>query len=456
MVSVKTMPKAKILTAERIFATLQGEIQGKTQFLVGFSGGLDSSVLLDLLTQIIPSDKVTAVHVNHGLSPMAPEWQAHAERFCQSRGIICHSERVDVKLDGEGPEAAARKVRYAVFEKLLRPDGILLLGHHQDDQIETLLYRLMRSSGPVGLSGIPAMRSLGAGRLYRPLLSWPKEALHAYALNKNIEWVEDTSNSRNDYDRNFLRNRLIPILAERWPDYRQSLRGVSEISQDSAKLCRDLAIQDLKALQSRPERAGVSLLINSFSQLTRVRQKNVLRHWCEIQGRCAPSRKIIDEIIKSVIEARVDASPKVVCRNTEYRRYDGRLYMLDSNKLMGQPDGQPLDISWQHSEILDLGGGMQLLGKPSMGDGLRAPQSCTLRVANRRGGEHCHPVGRSHSNTLKKCFQEFGLEPWWRDRVPLIYLDQQIVAVADLWVCEGWQAKQGETGIKIHWHDNSL
>ena len=456
MASAKTMPKAKILTAERVFGALQEEIRGKTQVLVGFSGGLDSSVLLDLLTQIIPSDKVTAVHVNHGLSPKASEWQAHAERFCQSRGITCHSERVDVELDGEGPEAAARKVRYAVFETLLGPDGILLLGHHQDDQSETLLYRLMRSSGPVGLSGIPAIRSLGAGHLYRPLLSWPKEALRAYALNKNIEWVEDTSNSRNDYDRNFLRNRLIPILAERWPDYRQRLRGVSEISHDSSELSRDLAIQDMKALQSRPERAGVSLLIDSFNQLSRVRQKNVLRHWGDIQGRCAPSRKIIDEIIKSVIEARVDASPKVVCQDTEYRRYDGRLYRLDSIKLMGQPDDQPLDLSWQHSEILDLGGGMQLVGKPSLGDGLRAPQSGILRVSNRRGGEHCHPAGRSHSNTLKKCLQEFGLEPWWRGRVPLIYLDQQMVAVADLWVCDGWRAKQGETGIKIVWHENSL
>jgi len=456
MASAKTMPKAKILTAERVFGALQEEIRGKTQVLVGFSGGLDSSVLLDLLTQIIPSDKVTAVHVNHGLSPKASEWQAHAERFCQSRGITCHSERVDVELDGEGPEAAARKVRYAVFETLLGPDGILLLGHHQDDQSETLLYRLMRSSGPVGLSGIPAIRSLGAGHLYRPLLSWPKEALRAYALNKNIEWVEDTSNSRNDYDRNFLRNRLIPILAERWPDYRQRLRGVSEISHDSSELSRDLAIQDMKTLQSRPERAGVSLLIDSFNQLSRVRQKNVLRHWGDIQGRCAPSRKIIDEIIKSVIEARVDASPKVVCQDTEYRRYDGRLYRLDSIKLMGQPDDQPLDLSWQHSEILDLGDGMQLVGKPSLGDGLRAPQSGILRVSNRRGGEHCHPAGRSHSNTLKKCLQEFGLEPWWRGRVPLIYLDQQMVAVADLWVCDGWRAKQGETGIKIVWHENSL
>ena len=450
------MPKVKILTAERVFGALQEEIQGPAQVLVGFSGGLDSSVLLDLLAQTIPSNRITAVHVNHGLSPQAPEWQAHAERFCQSRGIACHSERVDVKLDGEGPEAAARKVRYAVFEKLLRPDGILLLGHHQDDQSETLLYRLMRSSGPVGLSGIPAMRSLGAGRLFRPLLSWPKEALQAYALNKNIEWVEDASNSTNDYDRNFLRNRLIPILAERWPDYRQRLHGVSEISQDGAELCRDLAVQDMKVLQSRPERAGVSLLIDNFNQLSRVRQKNVLRHWADIQGRCAPSRKIIDEIIKSVIEARVDASPKVVCQDTEYRRYDGRLYVLDSIKLLGQPNDQPLDMSWQHSETLDLGGGMQLCGKLSLGDGLRAPESGILRIANRHGSEHCHPMGRAHSNTLKKCLQEFGLEPWWRDRVPLIYVDQQIVAVADLWVCEGWQAKPRETGIKIHWHDNSL
>ena len=456
MVRVNRMPKDKKLTAGRAFEDLQSELLGATQILVGFSGGLDSSVLLDLLNQTIPSDRITAVHINHGLSPKASEWQLHAEHFCQERGIACHSESVKVEFDGKGPEAAARQARYAVFEKLLRQGGVLLLGHHQDDQSETLLYRLMRSSGPLGLSGIPVRRSIGAGTLYRPLLTWSKESLKTYALDKSIQWVEDESNNCNDYDRNFLRNRLIPILAERWPDYRQRLSGVSAISQDSAELCRDLAIQDLASLQSRPERAGASLLINSFNDLSGVRQKNVLRHWAETQDRCAPSQKIIHEIIKAVVEARIDASPKVICQDTEYRRYDGRLYVLDSRKLVSRSVEQPLNILWHVDEAVNLGGGMQLESIPALGEGLRMPQSGTFRIGNRRGGEHCHPVGRSHSNSLKKCLQEFGLEPWWRDRVPLIFLDQQLIAVADLWVCESWQVQPEEIGIKIHWHDNSL
>jgi len=453
---VKTMPKDKTLTAQRVFGDLRPELLSAPQVLVGFSGGLDSSVLLDMLSQTIPSDRITAIHINHGLSAKASQWQAHAELFCQSRGITCHSENVNVEHDGSGPEAAARQVRYDVFEKLLHQQGILLLGHHQDDQIETLLYRLMRSSGPLGLSGIPVTRSIGAGTLYRPLLTWSKEELKTYALAKSIEWVEDKSNSCNDYDRNFLRNRLIPILAERWPDYRKRLSGVSAISRDSTELCRDLASQDIMSLQSRPERGGVSLLIDSFNKLSGVRQKNVLRHWAETQNRHTPSRRIIDEIINSVVESRIDASPKVICGDSEYRRYDGRLYLLDSIKLVSEPVENPLDLSLQHRDAINLGGGMQLLAEPTRGEGLRMPENRAFRIANRQGGEHCHPVGRSRSNSLKKCLQEFGLEPWWRDRVPLILLDQQIVAVADLWVCEGWQVKPEEIGIKFQWHDNSL
>ena len=450
------MPKDKTLTAQRVFGDLRPELLSAPQVLVGFSGGLDSSVLLDMLSQTIPSDRITAIHINHGLSAKASQWQAHAELFCQSRGITCHSENVNVEHYGSGPEAAARQVRYDVFEKLLHQQGILLLGHHQDDQIETLLYRLMRSSGPLGLSGIPVTRSIGAGTLYRPLLTWSKEELKTYALAKSIEWVEDKSNSCNDYDRNFLRNRLIPILAERWPDYRKRLSGVSAISRDSTELCRDLASQDIMSLQSRPERGGVSLLIDSFNKLSRVRQKNVLRHWAETQNRHTPSRRIIDEIINSVVESRIDASPKVICGDSEYRRYDGRLYLLDSIKLVSEPVENPLDLSLQHRDAINLGGGMQLVAEPTRGEGLRMPENRAFRIANRQGGEHCHPVGRSRSNSLKKCLQEFGLEPWWRDRVPLILLDQQIVAVADLWVCEGWQVKPEEIGIKFQWHDNSL
>tara|TARA_B100000795_G_scaffold57772_1_gene38278 strand:- start:34 stop:1386 length:1353 start_codon:yes stop_codon:yes gene_type:complete len=450
------MPKDKTLTAQRVFGDLRSELLSAPQVLVGFSGGLDSSVLLDMLSQTIPSDRITAIHINHGLSAKASQWQAHAELFCQSRGITCHSENVNVENYGSGPEAAARQVRYDVFEKLLHQQGILLLGHHQDDQIETLLYRLMRSSGPLGLSGIPVTRSIGAGTLYRPLLTWSKEELKTYALAKSIEWVEDKSNSCNDYDRNFLRNRLIPILSERWPDYRKRLSGVSAISRDSTELCRDLASQDIMSLQSRPERGGVSLLIDSFNKLSGVRQKNVLRHWAETQNRHTPSRRIIDEIINSVVESRIDASPKVICGDSEYRRYDGRLYLLDSIKLVSEPVENPLDLSLQHRDAINLGGGMQLVAEPTRGEGLRMPENRAFRIANRQGGEHCHPVGRSRSNSLKKCLQEFGLEPWWRDRVPLILLDQQIVAVADLWVCEGWQVKPEEIGIKFQWHDNSL
>lgn len=165
------MAKLPTLTPTRVFEPLGDQLSNAQQIVVGFSGGLDSSVLLHSLSQKVEAHRILAVHINHGLSENADHWQAHAEGFCQSFGVNFYSETVKLVGDGGGLEDAGRLARYEVFERCLDEDGILLLGHHQDDQVETLLYRLMRGAGPRGLSGIPKTRSVGKGVLLRPLLT---------------------------------------------------------------------------------------------------------------------------------------------------------------------------------------------------------------------------------------------------------------------------------------------
>ena len=444
------------ISANRVFKGLINELQCAQQVLVGLSGGLDSTVLLTLLVDVLPADQITAVHVNHGLSSEADQWQEHTKKLCENLGVGYHGKTVTVMPTGGGVEEAARKARYQVFQDLMEQDGILLLGHHQNDQAETIVYRLMRGSGPRGLSGIPTSRSIGPGKLYRPLLSWSKQHLMDYAIERQLDFVEDQSNQEVYYDRNFLRHQVVPLLAKRWPDYLQRLNGVAKISQDTDQLCRDLAAQDICGLNLRQERAGASLCIACLKLLSPVRQRNVLRHWPERYGRAALNAKAIDEIIGSVIEARPDACPKVSCNDVEFHRFRRRIYILDSNQLGANIQFEKRQVDWSQlsSEWIDSGLGVVL--SRVRGDGIRVRPDQLISLSQRVGGELCHPQGRAHSNSLKKCLQENDVEPWWRFRVPLIYVDDCLAAVGDLWICEGWSVGPEEDGIKIHWRSNSL
>ena len=359
-----------------------------------------------------------------------------------------------VNETGAGLESAARDARYKVFEKYLIKGGLLLLGHHADDQVETVLFRLLRGSGARGLSGIPRTRAVGAGRLIRPLLNRPKSSLQAYADAAQLSWIEDESNQQEQFDRNYLRNSVMPTLARRWPDYVQGIMRSAEQSSQADQLADSVARADLATLDPRPEQGGWSLDLTQFVELEPLRQKNLLRYWPEIYGLSALGQTLIDEAISSLLTAREDSEPKVVRADLQLCRYRQRLYLL---RLSGRPVADlELCLFWSADEPLVLPDGNLLSAEPVLGAGLRSDSIERLQVRFRRGGERCQPAGREHSNSLKKLLQEFGLEPWWRERVPLFYVDEQLVAVGDLWVCEGWQAGPEIEGLKITWQTNSL
>ena len=449
--AVKTKPE---LSAAAVFARWQEQLQSAPQILVGLSGGLDSSVLLSLVCDLVDAEKITAVHINHGLSPNADQWQQQSAEFCRSLGVRLHSESVTVLETGRGLESAARDARYRVFEKLLVEEGILLLGHHADDQVETVLYRLLRGSGPKGLAGIPITRPLGRGKLLRPLLDWPKVAVENWATKKQLSWIEDESNQQEQFDRNYLRRQVVPALAERWPDYIQGIRRSARHSAEADQLAESVARADLGQLDVRSERAGWSLSLTGFNQLEALRQRNLLHYWPTFYGLAALGQNLVDEILNSLISAREDSEPRVVRADIQLCRYRDRLYVLN---LSGRPKVEDdVCLFWHSGELLVLPDGTRLNAQPVRGEGLRIDDVSQLTLRFRQGGERCQPAGRDRSNSLKKLLQEYGLEPWWRERIPLFYIEEQLVAVGDLWVCQGWQCGADEEGLKITWQTNSL
>ncbi|RZV49104.1 MAG: tRNA lysidine(34) synthetase TilS, partial [Pseudomonadales bacterium] len=254
------------------------------RWLLGYSGGLDSTVLLNLCTRAqrllrdaqLPAPQLQAVHVDHQLSPNHKHWVTHCEEQCRALSVPLIIKTSDVISQGEGLEAAAREARYGIFQNLLQQqDDVLMLGHHQDDQGETLLYRLMRGCGVHGAAAIPAQRALEQGLLARPLLNLPREQIQRYASSYGLAFIEDESNVDLQFDRNFLRQEVLPLLRQRWPSANRTLARFAGLAKEQQQLAHDMAGVDYAAVSTKDARFGQCLAIDKTLALPSHRRNNL-------------------------------------------------------------------------------------------------------------------------------------------------------------------------------------
>ena len=418
-------------------------------YRVAYSGGLDSHVLLHALVCLrerLDAD-IGAVHVNHTLQADADSWEEHCRKVCTDLEVSYESLRVDARAAaGESPEAAARDARYAALAAWLPAGEYLLTAQHQDDQAETLLLQLLRGSGVTGLAAMPVRGELGHGQLLRPLLGVTRRQLQAYAEANGLSWLEDPSNRDMAFDRNFLRARILPLLRERWPSVTALLGRSATHCAEASKLLSQLGEQDLADTRAEQhDRLSLTRLI----KLPPERQRNVLRHWIVQATGVMPSTAVLARILNDVLQSRPDAEPCVRWSEYELRRYRDDLYLLQQRP---EPDTSQV-LQWSLPQPLRLPDAGGVLNATHLtGRGIRASAvESGVRVGWRRGGERCLPAGRGQHHSLKKLFQERGIPPWERSRIPLIYIGDQLAAVAGLWVCEPFQARPTEPGLLIDW-----
>lgn len=411
------------------------------RYWIAYSGGCDSTVLLHAMASLWPQlgeTELHAVHINHSLHEAAGQWAGMCRSVCNDLGIPVQELTVDARADqGDSPEAAARRVRYEAFKQVLGTGDGLLLAHHRDDQAETLLLQLLRGAGPRGLAAMPAHRPFGAGWLGRPLLEFSREELCHYAQQAGLEWIDDPSNFDTGYDRNYLRQHLMPVLLERWPSAATTLARAAAHQADAAELLTQLAAEDWQTIQQEENN---SLAVTGLLRLSPERQRNLLRYWIEtVHHRPLPDQQRLNRILTEVMPAAVDAEPCIEWHGTTLRRYDGRLYLTDE-----RAPHQDKAIHWDLNSPLDLGDGRQLVAESVTGQGLKTTL-CGRRditVRYRQGGEICQPVGRGHRHALKKLFQEWRVPPWERNRVPLIYVGDEMAVVVGYCICEPYQTDE--------------
>lgn len=421
---------------------LESLLAPDASLVVAFSGGLDSTVLLHQLTgwrQRHPAATLRALHVHHGLSPHADAWAAHCLGVCQQWQVRCDILRVQVDSNGQGVEAAARQARYETLRHHLRPDDMLLTAQHLDDQCETFLLALKRGSGPAGLAAMPQRSMLGENPLLRPLLNCTRQQLEAWATRYQLRWVEDESNQDTRYDRNFLRQTILPPLLARWPHFAAAAARSAALCGEQEQLLDELLAEQLGALV-KPDG---SLLMTPLLTMSEARRNALVRRWLAGQGGAMPSREMLMRLWQEVILSREDAQPRLRLGQHEIRRYRQQLYWLPL-----WPSLRDWVIPWRDltrpltlpQDLGSLQAGLQRTG------GLRLPRPDELVSVRFQAQGYFHLVGRAGGREMKKVWQEKGVPPWQRERIPLIYYNQTLISAPGFFV-----TREGDAGAAPGW-----
>jgi tRNA(Ile)-lysidine synthase len=400
---------------------------------------MDSRALLHALVSLRPMHQkpIVIVHVHHGLSPYADDWASHAQQTAQAYGLPCIVQRVTVAKTAS-VEAAARQARYQAFNQVLTTGDVLILAHHQHDQAETVLLRLMRGSG---VRGLAAMQEIGfvpyhnqAIPCWRPWLTISRDDIQLYAQQQQLSWVEDESNTNTDFNRNYLRHNVLPVLQQRWPQAIKQLAITSQRLRESDELLQEIAANDYLHVRDR----GLTLNINKLTDLTVARRNNLLRYWLAQQALALPDYADLLRVWHEVCLAKADAEPVLAWQGVEVRRYRQQLFAM----------APVVNVDWTLETLwLDKNQPLTLVtGECLLPEAVQQGINMTLwstgqvSIRYRQGGEKIKPVGRQHHHDLKKLLQAQGVPAWQRQRIPLLYINQQLAAVLGYWIAEEFAA----------------
>ncbi len=414
-----------------------------SKLTIAYSGGLDSHCLLHALANDAEyKSKLTAVHINHDLSANANAWQVHCAKICAHLNIPFRAIKVKLEdVAGESLESLARDARYRALAHFVDRNTALLTAQHQDDQAETLLLQLFRGAGIKGLAAMPKIKAFSAGWLVRPLLQTNRQTLQCYAKQQQLQWVEDESNYQQYFNRNYLRHTIMPLLKQRWPEVEKTIARSSAHCAIATTLLDDLSLADLHNCSDPAH----MLSLRRLNKLPLNRQVNVLREWLHQQSGYYPSSKLIKCLFKEVILARKDAQPQVAVGTGTVRRFKTALYFVVQNT-----DIDDNEYSWDWQQTALRGAGFCLYACNTWGAGLdtrKLPKRLIVRF--RRGGEKIKPQGFSKTRRLKNLLQEWQVPMWQRQAIPLIYVQEQLVAVTGYCYHEDYTAMATQSGIIV-------
>ena len=462
---------------------------------VALSGGVDSVVLLAALAaRSRKRTRLRAVHVHHGLHANADRWSEHCAALAARVKVPLTVLRVKVaRARGASVEAAAREARYEALATALEPGEALLTAHHEDDQLETVFLQLMRGAGIAGLAAMPEVTPFARGTLARPLLTRARADLETWAQANDLTWVDDDTNANEQFDRNYLRRQILPLIRARWPSAARSVSRSARHAAEAQRLLDALALADVERAANGP-----ALSVQHLRSLAPDRRRNAVRFWIARAGHIVPDTKRLEEITTTLLAARPDANPAVEWNATQIRRHADHLSLRrltrptvgraeeeslskargvrGVNRATDAEDGatrassaapgtagksatsapnEEISWNWRTSARIQLSDsqGTLEIEPDSHGPIDVAALPDTLLIRHRKGGEHLRPTRTGRSKTLKSLLQESRVPLDDRAHLPLLFNDETLIAIADRWLDHSILATRAtKSRARLRWH----
>ena len=424
------------------------------RLLVALSGGVDSVSLLHKLCELRTHYdlSIAALHVDHQIQPESEQWMKHCQAQCDELKVPLKTIKLNLQDSGHGQEAAARQARYDWFHSQITPADVLVLAHHMGDQIETVLLRLFRGSGLLGLGAMHEIRQFGLGWMARPLLGVSKEEIIAYARKKDLRYIEDPSNLDTYIDRNFVRHEVLPLIRLRWPSVDQTIfRSSDHLKTIQSSLDKGAQV-DLKMFLclSKPTLLGDygCIRIGDLINLDQTRIVDVLRYWIRCEGLTLPSTGKMNELMRQVFGNETMGRGGIRWKEGEFRAYRGFLYLLPVQPKLCNPATQ----HWQGLDALRIKEvGVALSVRRRRGSGIRVSfiKNSPFILDWQHKARVIRPSRSRHNRTIKNLFQESGIPSWERCRLPYVYLGDDLVCIPGLAVEKAYAASGTEIGLEI-------
>lgn len=425
-----------------IAACLARHLPAGGKLAVGYSGGLDSTVLLHALASLRGELPISleAVHVHHGLSPRADAWARHCQSVCDDLAVPLTVSRVHVRPAGQGLEAAAREARYRVFAQ--QDADALLLAHHRDDQAETVLLQLRRGASARGLAAMPDARPLNETMLLlRPFLQLFRSQLEDYARHYGLDWVEDESNQDPSLARNHVRHTLLPALDEAIPGMSRALAGAADQFAEWVDLLDELAGLDAAAGLGEQ-----GLMVDKLASLPEARARNLLR-WV-LEQRCVQVRRqALMEAVRQLCGAGHNAQVRVDFGDFSVVRFQGQARVVHRREFEPVPE---MSMPWRRDEDLDLGAAGRLVFRRVEGEGVSLAGERVL-IRHRQGSDRMRLRPGQFQRPLKDLLREAGIPPWRRPWLPVVEVDGLVAWVAGLGAAVEFQASAATPAWSISW-----
>ncbi len=403
-------------------------------------------LLLHLMSLLFPK-RVRAVYIDHQLQVPSASWGNLVNQYCLQSQIPCSI--MPVQIAQGNLEQQARYARYAAYKQIIAEDEVLVLAHHQQDQAETVILRLLSGAGVTGLSAMQGHDIRDDVLIWRPLLEMSRQQIEQWILQLDIPYVIDPTNADQHYDRAWCRETLWPVLQQRFPQMQDALARTALLMQDANEILLDVAQQDWRQCGNTEY-----LDLTRLATLSEARQRQLLSLWMKGESVYRPSLDAVQRLKIEVIESKADAKAMLFLKPFYFVRYQQKVYRLTAQQYLAEQRHKPEEIQLLCSldQHISVASGMYQIERTS-GMGLETTLlQQSLRLQPRQGGEKIHLYGRVGTWPLKKAIQEAQIFPWLRHQVQILLKDDVILGVftpQGFWLAQspycqlgGWQPKR--------------